>query len=79
MTDYKDLIDCPICELRGELDMRREAERVEKIDIGLSYLTDVEGTLPIKISFYSKPTKEQWRKLLDICMEIDKSQPPEDE
>jgi len=70
----QDLIaDCQKCAMRDELDQLRSKHEDAMMDLGGTYMTDILGPLPIKVTLYTRPTPEQWRRLIDLCLEIDES------
>lgn len=61
---------CPVCELRAENDRLKAQHCAEWLTLGTTLLDDNEGPLPIRIALHTRPTKEQWRRMLDLAIEI---------
>jgi hypothetical protein len=62
---------CPLCELRAENDRLNAEREAEWLALGSSLLNDDEGPLPIRVTLNTRPTKEQWRRMIDLCLEIE--------
>ena len=64
-----------LCDMQAEID-RIDAERkVQHLEAGLTLTDDRMGDLPIVVRFYRRPTQEQWRKLLDLMIEVQGNEP----
>ncbi|MCY0146155.1 hypothetical protein OEG84_24970 [Hoeflea sp. G2-23] len=62
---------CQACELRAENDRLKAKSEAEWLALGTSLMTDDEGPLPIRVTLNTRPTKEQFRRLLDLTIEIE--------
>ena len=62
---------CRLCEMREENDRLEKKREAEWLELGTTLMGDDEGPLPIRITLNTRPTKSQWRRMIDLCIEIE--------
>lgn len=67
---------CQLCEMQREIDRLDDERKAQALEAGLTLTDDRQHPLPILVRFYRRPSKEQWRKLLDLMIEV-QDNPPE--